>query len=266
MHSYLLSAPALFICVCESGCSPVCMVRQCVYLFMSSVWVLSLHHPTVQQKLSWLSKQEWNCGEAEKKKKKKKKKLSSSEIYLFLLLASLKLLVGDFKMAAPHATEWALPCQNVFEWKTQTAKFPPFFLSPRCFSLLPLRLPHPFLSILHHSSKGHLILTREAFIDCCLYSEKNCLFLCLSLFRWSPARALCLSEVRYLPVTQRPFPFFFHKNMMSISRVLSGKPHRSWHLCQERLWSVQPTKSQTNGPLEKVNRGVLWWENRFILF
>lgn len=47
--------------------------------------------------------------------RKKKKSPGSPEIYLFWLPASLKLPVGDFKMAPLPATEWALPCQNVFE-------------------------------------------------------------------------------------------------------------------------------------------------------
>lgn len=59
----------------------------------------------------------------------------SPEMYLFWLPASLKLPVGDFKMAPLPATEWALPCQNVFEWKTQTENFPP--LSPS-LSLYPI--------------------------------------------------------------------------------------------------------------------------------
>lgn len=114
-------------------------------------------------------------------------------------------------MAPLPATEWARPCQNVFEWKIQTEKFPPPPFSPRLlsssrsslfFSLTPsfslfLHLPSPGLSILHRTQKGHLILSSGALTECCLCSEKNTLLASLSLplSLWSPARALCLGEV-----------------------------------------------------------------------
>lgn len=75
MHSYFLSASALFICMCESGCSPVCMVRQCVYLFMSSVWVLSVHHPTVSAETELAVKTGMKLWWRKKKKKKKPQQL-----------------------------------------------------------------------------------------------------------------------------------------------------------------------------------------------
>lgn len=48
------------------------------------------------------------------------KQSGSLKIYLFWLPASLKLPVGDSKMAPLPATERAQACQNVFEWKIQT--------------------------------------------------------------------------------------------------------------------------------------------------
>lgn len=108
------------------------------------------------------------------RKKKNRKHPVSPEIYLFWLLACLKLPVGDFKMAPLAATDWALPCQNVFEWKIQAEKFPPFSLFLAVF--LPCSLVHsssappPLLSILHRTQKGHLFLYSEALIECCLCS------------------------------------------------------------------------------------------------
>ena len=95
------------------------------------------------------------------KKKGKKRSPGSPEIYLFRLPASLKLPVGDFKMAPPlPATDWTLPCQNVFEWKIQTEKSPPPLpasplLSFLLFSLTlapSFSLPPPLPASVHPSS------------------------------------------------------------------------------------------------------------------
>lgn len=199
MHSYFLSAAAVFICMCKRVrvCLPVCLVRPCVYLFMNSDGVFVCTVPLFQQKMRRhllgdselaVKKRERKCGGRRRKKKRKEKKNPGSpEIYLFWLPASLKLPVGDFKMAPLPATEWALPCQNVFEWKTQAEKFPPFLSLPRCFFplLLPcslfLHFPTPLLSILQRAQKGHLIFSSGAPLECCLFSLSVCLSLSLSL-------------------------------------------------------------------------------------
>lgn len=107
-------------------------------------WSVCVHCPTVSAENEKTPARRFGAGCQKNRKesavggKKNKKYPGSPEIYLFWLPASLKLPVGDFKMAPLPATEWALPCQNVFEWKTQTEKFPPFSLFPIVFlSLAP---------------------------------------------------------------------------------------------------------------------------------
>lgn len=210
MHSYFLSAAAVFICMCKRVrvCLPVCLIRPCVYLFMNSDGVFVCTVPLFQQKMRRhlvgdselaVKKRERKCGGRRRKKKRKEKKNPGSpEIYLFWLPASLKLPVGDFKMAPLPATEWALPCQNVFEWKTQAEKFPPFLSLPRCFFLScslvlssSTSLP-PFCPSFSAHRKGISSSPVELPLNAAFS-----LFLCVSLFpsRWNTARALCLSEV-----------------------------------------------------------------------
>lgn len=100
-----------------------------------------------------------------------KKYPSSPKIYLFWLPASLKLPVRDFKMAPPlPAREWARPCQNVFDGKTQTEKFPPLspFPRPHCFSHFLCRYPPACrLSFTAHG-KGSSSSPVELLPKCCL--------------------------------------------------------------------------------------------------
>lgn len=137
---------------------------------------------------------------------KKNKQTQAAPRYIYSdSPASLKLLVGDFKMAPPlPATEWVLPCQNVFKCKIQTQKFPTF--PPSLSSLLffsHFSLPHSLFLCLFLSPpcfcpsfiahrKGHLILLGGALIECCLCSGKK---YSVPFSRWSAARASCLGEV-----------------------------------------------------------------------
>lgn len=137
MHSYLLSAPALFICVCESGCSPVCMVRQCVYLFMSSVWVLSLHHPTVSAETELAVKTGMKLWWGRKKKRKRQKKKAQQ-------LWDISILAPRFPQAACRRLQnGCAPCHRVGSalskrlWMENTdckvsslLPLPPLFFSP----------------------------------------------------------------------------------------------------------------------------------------
>lgn len=186
---YVQACACLFACL--SG-PPMCLS---VY---EQRWSVCVHCPTVSAENEKTPARRFGAGcqktgkkvrwkEKEKKEKREKKTPGSPEIYLFWLPASLKLPVGDFKMAPLPATEWALPCQNVFEWKTQAEKFPPFLSLPRCFFplLLPcslfLHFPTPLLSILQRAQKGHLIFSSGAPLECCLFSLSVCLSLSLSL-------------------------------------------------------------------------------------
>lgn len=217
MHSYFLSAAAVFICMCKRVrvCLPVCLVRPCVYLFMNSDGVFVCTVPLFQQKMRRhllgdselaVKKRERKCGGRRRKKKRKEKKNPGSpEIYLFWLPASLKLPVGDFKMAPLPATEWALPCQNVFEWKTQAEKFPPFLSLPRCFfsSLAPLFSlpPLPYPPSVHPSARteraSHLLHWSSHWM---LPFLSFCVSLSFPLAGTLPELSV---SVRYLPVTPK---------------------------------------------------------------
>lgn len=172
MHSYSSSATAMFVCiwsVCAWACVCVCLsgLRWCVYLFMSSIGVFVCTVPLLPRKIRRhllggselaVKKQErkvWKEGGGGERGREggRKKNLGSPEIYLLWLPASLKLPVGDFKMAPPlPATEWALPCQNVFDWKIQTEKFPLFPLPLILIVFLALPRASPLPSSVHPSS------------------------------------------------------------------------------------------------------------------
>lgn len=194
----------------------VCLVCGClsVYEQCRSVCV---HCPTVSAENE--KTPAWRIGASCQKTReksvvgeKKNKQTQAAPRYIYSdSPASLKLLVGDFKMAPPlPATEWVLPCQNVFKCKIQTQKFPTF--PPSLSSLLffsHFSLPHSLFLCLFLSPpcfcpsfiahrKGHLILLGGALIECCLCSGKNTLF--LSLAGALPELPV---SVRYLPVTQK---------------------------------------------------------------
>lgn len=108
-------------------------------------------------------------------------------------------------MAPLPATEWALPCQNVFEWKTQTEKFPPYSL-PHCFFPLPpsLLLRFPSFPLPLHPS---LNAPRKGISPSLARLSMNAAFTVRKTLSSSRSLTGALPElfvsVRYLPVTQK---------------------------------------------------------------
>lgn len=258
----------MFVCMCESVgwlvgwlvCVCVCL-RVCLSVWSAGVFICLWTAPECLCALSHCFGRKnkktparrfgAGCQKTGKKKcggrEEKKKSPGSPEIYLFWLPASLKLPVGDFKMAPLPATEWALPCQNVFEWENTDWKvsslFPPSL--PHCFSLpLPSFSPSSatsspcFPPSVHPSSHteraSHPLQWSSHWMLPFAQRKTLSSSISLSLPRWSPARALCLGEVS-----------------ASHSEVHSSLKHDVYLLgpvcrtvqvlvpfCQERLWSV----------------------------
>lgn len=123
----------------------------------------------------------------------------------------------------------------------QTEKFPPFLhffisFSP-ALSLTSLSLP-PSPPSVCPSFIAHRKGISSSPVKLSVSAQSNTLVLsfCLSPLERSVS-------VKYLPVTQQSI---LHKNMMSISRVLSGEHCSTWYLCQKPLRSLEPTGLLTN--------------------
>lgn len=151
-------------------------------------------------------------------------------------------------MAPPlPATEWALPCQNVFDWKIQTEKFPLFPL-PHCFSRSSSCLSPPVFcpSFIAHR-KGSSFSPVKLSLNAAFAQTEGGKRTLPSSPSFSISSPLPLAgavpepsvSVRYLPVSQKSIS---HENMMSISRVLSVEQCRSRYLLSEAIMiRVQPT-------------------------
>lgn len=166
MHSYFLSAAAVFICMCKRVrvCLPVCLVRPCVYLFMNSDGVFVCTVPLFQQKMRRhllgdselaVKKRERKCGGRRRKKKEKREKKPRQP-------RDISILAPCFPQAAGRRLQnGSTPCHRVGSalskclWMENTgwkvSSFPlssPLFFSSLAplFSLPPLPCPpsvHP---------------------------------------------------------------------------------------------------------------------------
>lgn len=206
MHSYFLSAAAVFICMCERVrvCLPVCLVRPCVYLFMNSDGVFVCTVPLFQQKMRRhllgdselaVKKRERKCGGRRREKKEKRKKPRQPR--------DISILAPCFPQAAGRRLQnGSTPCHRVGSalskclWMENTgwkvSSFPlssPLFFFLSCSLVLSSStcLP-PFCPSFSAHRKGISSSPVELPLNAAFS-----LFLCVS--RWNTARALCLSEV-----------------------------------------------------------------------
>lgn len=185
-------------------CVAVCLVCWCVYLFMNRVFVCTV--PLFRRKIrrhllgdSELAVKNWKESVVVEGKKKARQPRDISILApRFPQAAGRRLQNGSTpRHRVGSALSKRLWMENT-DWKVSS------FLSlfPRCFSSSP-----PFCPSFIAHRKGHLILSSEALIECCLCAEKNTLLSLslshshfLSLAGASPELSV---SVRYLPVTQK---------------------------------------------------------------
>lgn len=217
MHSYFLSAAAVFICMCKRVrvCLPVCLVRPCVYLFMNSDGVFVCTVPLFQQKMRRhllgdselaVKKRERKCGGRRRKKKRKEKKNPRQP-------RDISILAPCFPQAAGRRLQnGSTPCHRVGSalskclWMENTgwkvSSFPlssPLFFSSLAplFSLPPLPYPPSVHPSARTERASHLLQWSSPWM---LPFLSFCVSLSFPLAGTLPELSV---SVRYLPVTPK---------------------------------------------------------------
>lgn len=217
MHSYFLSAAAVFICMCKRVrvCLPVCLVRPCVYLFMNSDGVFVCTVPLFQQKMRRhllgdselaVKKRERKCGGRRRKKKRKEKKNPRQP-------RDISILAPCFPQAAGRRLQnGSTPCHRVGSalskclWMENTgwkvSSFPlssPLFFSSLAplFSLPPLPYPPSVHPSARTERASHLLQWSSHWM---LPFLSFCVSLSFPLAGTLPELSV---SVRYLPVTPK---------------------------------------------------------------
>lgn len=217
MHSYFLSAAAVFICMCKRVrvCLPVCLIRPCVYLFMNSDGVFVCTVPLFQQKMRRhlvgdselaVKKRERKCGGRRRKKKEKREKKPRQP-------RDISILAPCFPQAAGRRLQnGSTPCHRVGSalskclWMENTgwkvSSFPlssPLFFSSLAplFSLPPLPYPPSVHPSARTERASHLLQWSSPWM---LPFLSFCVSLSFPLAGTLPELSV---SVRYLPVTPK---------------------------------------------------------------